>query len=268
MRPFILLISIIVLSSCTGYQKILKHGTAEEKLEAAKKYYDKKDYVRAQPLLEELMGLYFGKREREEIYYLYAYTHYGLSEYLIAGYHFRNFTKSYPLSEHREEAHYMSAICEYHKTLSFELDQTNTQMAINSLQSFINKYPNSGYVEDCNQRIDKLRSRLLKKVYTSAKLYYQIGEYKAAIVACENALDDYPDMINRDELRYLIADAAFIYANNSVKTAQEERFETALEKCSNYFKEYKKGNNYYQKVSRLKEQAENKLTQLRQSLQE
>lgn len=259
MRVFIVIISLISLASCSGYQKLLKEGSPEEKLKAAKEYYQKEDYVRAQPLLEELLGLYFGKREREEIYYLYAYAHYGLGEYLIAGYHFNNFAKSYPLSKHREETQYMSAVCEYHKTLEYELDQTNTQMAIKSFQSFINKYPNSEYVNDCNERIDELRQRILKKVYNRAKLYYQIGEFKAAIVACENALDDYPDMINRDELHFLIADAAYIYADNSVESAQKERYENTVEKCDVFLKEFKKENKYYSKVSRVKKQALDKI---------
>lgn len=258
-RALIILISIISLSACSGYQKLLKEGTPQEKLEAARKYYQKQDYTRAQPLLEELLGLYFGKSEREEIYYLFAYTHYGLGEYYLAGYHFNNFVKSYPLSKHREETQYMSALCEYHKTLPYELDQTNAEMAIRSLQGFINKYPNSEYVDDCNKRIDELRQRILKKVYYRAKLYYQIGEFKAAIVACENALDDYPDMINRDELYYLIADAAYIYADNSVESTQAERFETTIKKCDNYLKEFKDESKYFDKVSKIKRQAQEQL---------
>ena len=45
-----------------------------DKLEAAKKYYQSEDYVRALPLFEELLGLYYGKPEREEVYYLYVRT--------------------------------------------------------------------------------------------------------------------------------------------------------------------------------------------------
>ena len=41
-------------------------------------------------------------------------------------------------------------------------------------------------------------------MYESAKLYHSLGYYKSAIVSCTNALDDYPDMINRLELSFLI----------------------------------------------------------------
>ena len=78
-----------------------------DKLEAAKKYYQSKDYVRALSLFEELLGLYFGKPEREEIYYMYAYSYFGNAEYLLAGYHFNNFSVTYALSDKKEEATYM-----------------------------------------------------------------------------------------------------------------------------------------------------------------
>ena len=261
-RVLIYILIASSLISCSGYNKLLKEGTREEKLEGARKYYSKKDYMRAQPLLEDLMGLYFGLEEREEIFLKLAYTHYGLSEYLIAGYHFRTFANNYPVSEHREEATYMSAVCDYHKSLAYELDQTNTKMAIRSLQGFINKYPNSSYVDDCNNRMDELRKRLLVKAYNSAKLYYQLGQYNAAIVACTNALEDYPDIINRDELHYLIADAAFIYASNSVTSSQEERYQSCVQACDEYLKNFDSNNSYYNRVLRIKEQSTAALKEL------
>ena len=235
MRALLYTILAFSIIGCTNYQKVIKKGTREQKLETAKKLYNKKDYLRAQPLFEELLGLYYGQQEREDIYFFYAYSHYGVGEYLLAGYHFRNFTQTYALSPKREEAAYMTAVCEFQKSMPYELDQTATRASINSLQSFINQYPNSTYVSDCNSKIDELRSRILRKVYNSAKLYYELGHYKSAIVACTNALDDYPDMINRDELTYLIAESSYLYAKNSIKKMQEERYENTLNAISAFF---------------------------------
>ncbi|MBR9917089.1 outer membrane protein assembly factor BamD [bacterium] len=262
MRAFIIIFISVLVASCTPYQQVLKKGTPAEKFEAAKKYYKKDDYVRAMPLLEELMGLYFGKPEREEIFYYYAYNHYGLNEFLLAGYYFRSFNNTYPLSDKREEMAYMAAVCDFHKTYAYELDQSNTELAINSLQSFINQYPNSEYIADCNKRIDDLRNRLLTKVYESAKLWYKIGDYKAAMVSCTNALEDYPDMIHRDELMYLIADASYRYANLSVEKVQLERYETALKSIDAYLKIYQKENEYYKEVVKIKEKTTEAIQEL------
>lgn len=253
MRAFLYIIALFSIVGCSQYQKVVKNGTPFEKLEAAKKYYNKEDYLRAQPLFEELLGLYAGRKEREDIYLYLAYTHYGMGEYLLAGYHFGQFTQTYGLSPRKEEAAYMAALCSFHKTLPTELDQTNTREAINNLQAFINQYPNSEYVDECNQRIDELRQRLLKKVYDNALLYYQLGQYKSAIVACTNALDDYPDMINRERLGYLIIDSHYNYAKNSVEAQQEERYNETLHAINTFNKEYRTSGDYDKEVEKIKE---------------
>ena len=245
----------MVLGSCSNYQKIIKDGTPIEKLEAARKYYKDKDYIRAQPLLEELMGLYYGKPEREEIYYLYAYSFYGDGMFMVAGYHFNNFVQTYPLSPKKEEASYMTTICKYKRSLPHELDQSPTKDAINSLQAFINKYPNSTYVSSCNEKIDDLRTQLLKKVYENAKLYYSLGHYKSAMVSCTNAIEDYPDMINREELSYLVVNSAFLYAENSVKKKQTERYKKAISLANQFNKEFSKSNNFKKEVVKIIEKS-------------
>ncbi len=237
----------------------MKKGTKEEKLAAAKKYYNKKDYVRAQPLFEELLGLYYNQAQKEDIYYYFTYTHYGLGEFILAGYHFKNFAQTYAMSPRKEEASYMAAICEFHKSMPHELDQTPTKAAINSLQVFINQYPNSTYVEECNKKIDELRIRLLEKVYHNATLYYHLGQFKSAIVACTNAVEDYPDIINRDELSFLIVESNYFFAKNSIVKMQKERFENTILAASAFKKEFKPENKYFKEVSKIIDKVQKEL---------
>lgn len=251
MRFFLYIFIVFTAFGCTNYQKVVKHGTPVEKLAAAKKYYNKKDYSRAKPLFEELLTLYYNKTEFEEIQYYYAYTHYGLQEYLLASFYFDEFIQKFPLSKRREEAAYTSAACNYYKALRPALDQTNTLLAINALQVFINQYPNSSYVKESNEKIDELRNNILLKTYNNAKLFYNISSYKAAMVACKNAIDDYPDMINTDELSFYIVDAAYQYAKNSVLSVQKERYTSVLEYANDFFAENKEDSKYYKKVKQI-----------------
>jgi outer membrane protein assembly factor BamD len=241
-----------LLSGCDGYSKLVKNGTPQEKLEAAKKYYNEKNYLKAQPLFEDLINAYYGRPEREEIYFYLAYTHYGISEYMIAGYRFTNFAETYSLSPRREEASYMAAVCAFHRAMEPELDQTPTKTATNKLQAFINQYPNSKFVSEANDRIDELRQRLLIKAYDNAKLYYHLGYYNSAVVACNNALDDYPDIINREELNYIIVASNFEYAKKSIEIKQLERYLTTKESVATYYAQYPKGE-YYAAVKRIEE---------------
>src|SRR6185295_14598666 len=76
-----LFLSVVVLASCSKYQKLLKSTDADAKYNAAVKYYEKKDYYRALPLFEELIALYRGQKRGESIYYYYAYCNYYLEDY-------------------------------------------------------------------------------------------------------------------------------------------------------------------------------------------
>jgi len=221
--PFVFLL----ISSCTEYSKALKEKDKAKKLAYAKKYYNKQDYVRAQPLLEDLMTEYLGREENELVHLYVAYTQYGLRNYLLAAHYFESFAQTYPLSDSAVKAKFMNAYCFYHKALPSNLDQVNTKNAIEKFQIFINQNPTSSLVPRCNEIMDKLRSQVLEKAYENAKQYYKIRRYKSAIVAIENALADYPDIPQRDELYFLKVQSAYEYARNSINETQEKRFKKA-----------------------------------------
>ena len=47
-------------------------------------------------LLEELVSVYRGTGKAEKILFYYAYATYAIGDYLLAGYHFNNFVKTFP----------------------------------------------------------------------------------------------------------------------------------------------------------------------------
>jgi len=198
MRYFLFALTVLVVLASSGcknsYNRLLKKGTINEKYAAANKYYEKKNYFRAAALYEEVMSVFRGRRESEEMYFKYAMCHFQMDEFSVAGYHFKTFSETYPQSDYAEEASFHFALSEYEKALPSYLDQTNTKLAIQKFQIFINRYPESKRIPECNVYMDDLRAFLLKKAYTNSKLYYRVGDYKAAMVAFENAIKDYPDI--------------------------------------------------------------------------
>jgi outer membrane protein assembly factor BamD len=157
----------------------------------------------------------------------------------------------------------MEALCNFKKSMPYELDKTQTKNAINALQSFINQYPNSTSVANCNDKIDILRAQIIKKIYENAKLYHSLGYYKSAMVSCSNAIDDYPDMINRTELSFLIVDAAYEYANNSIENKQEERYLDTLDRIATFNKEFAKTGEYTKEINKIKEKTEAQLAEVK-----
>ena len=53
-------------------------------------------------------------------------------------------------------------------------------------------------------------------------LYYNMGDYQAAITSFENLLDDYPDTDYREEILYYTTKAYFDYAEKSIYKKKKE----------------------------------------------
>ena len=226
----VILLTCVSIGSCKqSYQKVLKSNDLDYKYEMAKKYYNKKDYYKALPLFEELMNIYKGTKNIEKIYYYFAYCYYGQGEYLMAAYHFKNLANTYPNGEYNEECNYMYAYTQYVLSPTPSLDQTYTHKAIEAFQLFINLYPTSDKVAKCNDYIDKMRSNLIQKGFNNAKLYYELGYYRAANISFDLLLKDYPDLDNKEAAYFYKLKSNYYFAINSVEEKQEERLNNTLD---------------------------------------
>jgi outer membrane protein assembly factor BamD len=212
------------LVSCGEYQEVLKTKDLDYKFSKAVEYYEAKEFNKAYPIFDELITLYRGTHKAQEVYFYYANTLYMQKNYILAGYHFKNFYKTFPQNEKADEAAYLTAYCYYLEAPAHSLDQAYTYKAINEIQLYINTHPNSERIEDCNMYMEELRGKLETKSFEIAKQYYKTRKYKAAMTAFTTTLSEYPDTPYRQEAMYLKTKAAFKLAENSVPSLQEERF--------------------------------------------
>lgn len=211
------------------FNKLVKGSDADAKYTAAVKYFEKEDYSKALILLEELMTLYRGTAKAEEVHYYYANCNYNLKDYIIAGYQFRNFVKNFPNSKHVEFCAYMNAYCFYLNSPEYSLEQVDTQLAIREFERFTNKFPKSEKIVECNEILDKLRSKLERKSYESAMLYYNMGNYKSAVVAFANHIKDFSGTKHEEELKFLTIKSYYLLAVNSIESKKQERFKSAVD---------------------------------------
>ncbi len=228
------------LNGCDSYNKVLKSNDLNYKYEMAKKYYNKGQYYRAQPLLEELLGVYRGTERAEDVYYFYAYCEMNQANYSAASYHFKNFAQSFPRSAKAEEAEFMSAYALSLESPEYSLDPTSTEKAIESLQYFVNRYPQSEKVKECNETIDRLRRKLEIKAFRSANLYYKMEDYRASAILFKNILVQYPDIDEREEVAFLVVKSFYLLAKNSIESKKKERFEEVVRSYQNFKEEFPK----------------------------
>lgn len=265
---FVLLLTISTIS-CSNYQKLLKSLDYEQWYEKGIEYYNKEDYMRAATLLGQLTSIYRGTDRAEIVLVTYANSLYGLKDYTMAGHYYREYVKTYPNGDKSEECQFMSAYCYYKESPKPRLDQTSTEQAISEFQLFINLHPNSARVAEATTLMDEMRDKLVYKSYLNAKLYYDLGTYMgnnylSAVIAAQNSLREFPDTKYREELSYLILDAKYIQAINSIEEKQAERYRDAVDEYYAFYNEFPESK-YIKKASKILESSEKELRKLKET---
>jgi outer membrane protein assembly factor BamD len=250
LRVFVVLMVSLLVCSCSEYEKLLKSTDYELKKNKVKEYYDKGQYVKSTELLAQVLPRYRATEEAEGLSWMNCQSYLGMKDYIMAGSEFKNFSDLYPYSKNAEEANFMTAMCDYYQSPRAELDQEYTRNAINGFTLFNSHFPGSARVDESNKLIKELEDRLVEKSYLSAKLYYDMKQYKAAIVALNNSLKEFPESSYREELMFLKLNSLFLYAEFSYPGKQTERYQATLDDYYSYMEEFPKGS-YSREVARI-----------------
>lgn len=260
-----LFVSGLVFEACSDYNKVVKSTDLEYKFAKANEYYEKKDYYRAYPLIEDLTAIYRGQKRSEKLFYMLAFCDFYQEDYLLASHRFTEFTKTFPTSLYTEECAFMSAYSLYKLSPPPKLDQSNTLSAISSLQLFVDRYPRSSRVDSCNKLIIGLERKIEDKFYAGANQYKMMQNYTSAVLTYENILKDFPDTQYREEIFYNIYDSYYLLALKSVNQKKVERIDKALKAYVNFADRFPNSEYMddaqimYDRLEKLKVKTENQL---------
>lgn len=223
-----LVIATVLFASCSDFSKAVKSTDVKYKYDMAVQYFNKPDYDRAMPLLEELLTLTRGDTLFEPVSYYYAKGYFGMKDYILASYYLENFAKTFRNSRHAEEATYLSAYCHYKESPEFELDQTDTKLAIDQLELFMVRYPETALKDSCNTLIDELRAKLEKKDYYGVKQYVRTRNYAAAGNALREFMKRWPNSVYREDVLFSTLQVDHDLAVNSVDTKKLARLDEGI----------------------------------------
>lgn len=225
---------VVLLASCSEYNKALKSTDADYKLQVAEKYMAKESWDRAIPLLEELIVLKRGTAESEKVNYLHAKCNWGMKDYTIASYYLSNFVRTFPKSVYAEECAFLSAYARSLNSPNYELDQTDTREAMDQLQLFLMRYPVSSLKDSCNTIIDKMRTKLEVKSFHASRQYYKMKNYQAATVAFNNFNREWPNSKFREDAMFYALRSQYLLAQGSVEGKKVERLNDAITAFHNF----------------------------------
>lgn len=232
---FILLITgyLVVNTGCHDYSKILKSPDNTLKYQTGTDLYENGNFKRALQFFDILRSFYQGTKKGEKLTYYTANCYFQMKDYQLASYYFHQYQQMYPKGKHAEESSYLQAYCTYLQSPRPQLDQSDTYKALQELQLFIDRYPNSSRVAKATQLMDNLHKKLEIKDFNIAYLYYRMGSYQAAITSFQNLINDYPNTDSKELYLYYIAKAYYIYAEKSIVEKQKDRYEKMVESYNN-----------------------------------
>jgi len=238
-----LLTMLLAFNSCSEYQKAIKSEDIKTKFDMGTRMYEAGKWNKANRIFRQIVPNYAGKPQAEKLMYMYAKSFYEMRSYLEAGYQMGRFEQSYPRSEKVEEIAFLSAKSYYMVSPVYSKEQQETVEALEKLQLFVNKYPDSEYLPKANQLIKELDYKLERKAFEIAKqynsiAYFESSDYEAAIKAFDNFLADYPGTSFREQAMFYRLDSAYKLAANSVEWKMEDRIKTAMDYFNQFGKAY------------------------------
>jgi outer membrane protein assembly factor BamD len=233
----------LCLYSCGEYQALLKSKDPDLKYQKALAYFNDKQYVKAQTLLDEVTSYYKGTDRSQDVLAYLSRCYMGQKDYISAAEYYQAYIRNYPKGKHIVEARFQAGHCYYLNSPDARLDQTETKKAIELFTQFIELYPTNPYVEQASKEMGEMCDKLAYKEYLSAKLYYNLGtylgnNYLSAEITAKNALKEYPTNKYQEDLNWLILQSKYQQTINSVDTKVEQRARETEDEYYNFITEY------------------------------
>lgn len=242
-KVLILTLAAFALISCRSQDLIRPGDTLEVAFEKAKSQYDQEKWSSAADAFETVVSIGRGTDIGQEAQFLLAESYYNNRRYLIAASEYDRYASFYPRSERRELVDFKAAVCYYNLSPRYKLDQTYTKQAVERFRLFNSRYPNSERIAETSDYIIELRNKLARKQYEAAEFYKRTNRFSAAIVYHDLVIDNYPESVWAERALVDQIESYILYADNSVRTRQLERYEEALSSYETYLQLFPRGEN-------------------------
>lgn len=244
MRKSLIIVAFLgLMTACNEYQSIVKSKDPDLKFNKALEYFNQKEYVKAQTLLDDVSIYYKGTERSEDVLCYLARCYLGQKSYTTASEYYQAYVRNYPKGKYIIEARFQEGHCYYLDAPDARLDQETTRKAIELFGEFVDMYPESPYAGQAYEEMSELYDKLAYKELLSAKLYYNLGtylgnNYLSAEIVAKNAQKNYPSNSYQEELNWLILQAKYQQMLLSIEEKKMERARDTEDEYYNFITEY------------------------------
>lgn len=159
-----------------------------------------------------------------------ADTFYKRGDYDQAAIEYEEFLKRHPGNAEAPYATFQVGMSYYKEIRSIDRDPTNTRMALQWFNIFVEKYPDAPEVPQAMENIHRCRNRLARREIYIGNFYSRRDNYKAAVGRYSIVVNDYNDTDKYQEALWLLGRA---YARDEQYELARETLNTLVQKFPN-----------------------------------
>ncbi|MBR6378537.1 MAG: outer membrane protein assembly factor BamD [Fibrobacter sp.] len=198
-----------LLSACSSDRgKLTPTEFCQNKYNKAEELFKQQKYGRAQDKLEEILSLCSGTGVMAESQFLLAESYFNLEEWIEARGEYGSFILNFPgLSTKVEIAQFRKAIASFNIEFKVARDDYNTTTAMKDFELYLSNYPDTPLRDSVNYYRGLLTERLAEKEFQTARLYYRMDKYQAAVIYLKEFLETYKVSKRRKDAFKIIVDS-------------------------------------------------------------
>jgi outer membrane protein assembly factor BamD len=215
MKPALVLLLATALSGagCSANQGTVPPGTAEADkflFTRGEEEFKERNWLRAREYFRQIVDNYPQSPLRPDAKLYVGDTYIGedtTESLLLAINEFREFLTFYPTNPRADYSQFRLAVGYSEQMLSADRDQSATRDTIKELEVFVDRYPNSQYMDEARKLLRQARDRLSESSYRVGLTYFRMKWYTGAINRFREVLKLDPEYSGRDAVYYYLAES-------------------------------------------------------------
>ncbi len=199
-RLLLLLLAVIFTVSLSGCPALWNMESSEVKESPEDAYKNAQDllkdkkYFQAIESLEKLKSAHPDFKEMPEVYVKIADAFFDEGSYDKAIARYLQFLELYPNNADVPRAKYQIGMAYFNQIKGTDLDNSVVRSAIQAFKVVTELQDSGDWGKKAEERINECKKKLAEKELYKANTYVSLGNYKAARLAAQRVLDDYPKL--------------------------------------------------------------------------
>ena len=153
--------------------------------------FENKNYDLALEIFKDLEIKFPLSNEAVQSQIMSAFIDYIRMNYTDAIFKLNRVIKRYPSYKNSDYAYYIKALCYYEQIENEQLDGENNMLALKNFQQIVNRFPESKYAKDSEQKIISVKENIAAKHMNIGLFYLKRKKYFASLNRYKKIIDEY-----------------------------------------------------------------------------